>query len=105
LNNVSGEFRTNQLTAVIGCSGSGKSSLLNVLSGFAVKNVSGVIKLNDHVATRKLLRKYSSYVMQEYEFHPFITVLEAMMFAVNCKFALSHHGRDNRKEVCVLFIF
>lgn len=34
LNGVSGAFYQGQLCAVIGCSGSGKSSLLNVLSGY-----------------------------------------------------------------------
>lgn len=34
LNSVSGNFYQGQLCAIIGCSGSGKSSLLNVLSGY-----------------------------------------------------------------------
>lgn len=34
LKGVSGTFYHSQLCAIIGCSGSGKSSLLNVLSGY-----------------------------------------------------------------------
>lgn len=34
LSNVSGKFRSGRLTAILGPSGSGKSSLLNILSGF-----------------------------------------------------------------------
>jgi len=34
LNSVSGAFYQGQLCAIIGCSGSGKSSLLNALSGY-----------------------------------------------------------------------
>jgi len=34
LRNVSGTFRKKQACAIIGCSGSGKSSLLNFISGY-----------------------------------------------------------------------
>lgn len=82
---MSGEFRTNELTAIIGPSGSGKSSLLNVLTGYKTKSVHGSIKLNNVESSQKSIQLYSSYIMQEYKFHKFITVRETLMFTVNCK--------------------
>lgn len=34
LKNLNGEFRSGELTVIMGPSGSGKSSLLNILTGF-----------------------------------------------------------------------
>lgn len=44
LKSVSGEFL--QMTGIVGPSGSGKSSLLNVLSGFSQSHVAGDVKIN-----------------------------------------------------------
>jgi ABC-type multidrug transport system ATPase subunit len=81
---VSGEFRSNELTAIIGPSGSGKSSLLNVLSAYKTKGVNGSIQLNG-VECQDFVQQYSAYIMQEYKFHKFITVYETLMFSINCK--------------------
>ncbi|KAG5672394.1 hypothetical protein PVAND_002525 [Polypedilum vanderplanki] len=84
LNDISGEFRSNELTAIIGSSGSGKSSLLNILSGYQRKNVKGSIELNG-IQSSQLIQEFSSYVMQEYTFHKYITVRETLLFRINCK--------------------
>lgn len=34
LNNISGEFKSHELTAILGPSGAGKTTLLNLLAGF-----------------------------------------------------------------------
>lgn len=81
LNNIHGEFRSNELSALIGPSGSGKSSLLNVLSGFRSKNVTGCLKINQSKASRNVIRRVSSYVMQDNKLHRFLTTHETMMFA------------------------
>lgn len=38
LNDICGEFKSGRLTAVLGPSGAGKTSILNVLSGFKYNN-------------------------------------------------------------------
>lgn len=84
LNGVSGEFRSGELTGIIGPSGSGKSSLLNILSGYHTKNVDGFIQLNG-IENSRYIQQYSAYIMQESKFHQFITVYETLMFTLNCK--------------------
>jgi ABC-type multidrug transport system ATPase subunit len=87
LNEISGEFCSNELTAIIGASGSGKSSLLDILSGFrsTSRDVTGSIKINENIVATKIVRKMSSYVMQVSKLHEFLTVSETMMFAENFK--------------------
>ena len=85
LNGISGEFRGNELTAIIGFSGSGKSTLLNCLSGFYQENISGTITYNNiEISTRKI-KEVSSYFMQEQMLHIYLTVNELMNFAINMK--------------------
>lgn len=84
LRDVHGEFRGCELTAVLGQSGSGKTSLLNILSGYTTKNVSGAVRLNGRDDVREI-RDRSKFIMQNYTLHDFITVKEAMTFAANLK--------------------
>lgn len=82
LKGVNGDFNGSELTAIIGLSGSGKSSLLDCLSGFRVNNVAGSITINDNKIS---IRKYSSYIMQEHTLHNLLTVYESMMLSMNLK--------------------
>lgn len=83
LKGINGEFRGRELSAIIGPSGSGKSTMLNILSGYTPNNF--VIKVNQNVASQKTVRWKSSYIMQEYTMHKFLTVRETMTFAMNLK--------------------
>lgn len=85
LKGVSGEFRGNELTAIIGFSGSGKSTLLNCLSGFYQSNISGTITYNENVISTRKIKEVSSYFMQEQTLHIYLTVNELMNFAINVK--------------------
>ena len=85
LKSISGEFRGNELTAIIGLSGSGKSSLLDCLSGFRRNNISGIITYNDNIISTRSIKQVSSYFMQEQTLHIFLTVNELMNFATNVK--------------------
>lgn len=86
LRGVSGEFRTRQLTAVLGPTGCGKSTLLDSLSGFNRKNVSGEVFINGRTVSTNDIRRMSSYIMQDYLMHRFLTVHETLMFAATIKF-------------------
>lgn len=81
---------------MIGQSGSGKSSLLNILSGYTTKNVYGEVRLNgcDDVGE---IRGLSNYIMQNYSLHDFITVEEAMTFAANLKLCNASSKQRCRK--------
>lgn len=83
LKNVSGVFKACELTAVFGPSGSGKSSLMNILTGFfqigtkGNTNVSGVVEVNDN--------RKRAFIMQEENLHKLLTVNESMTFSINLK--------------------
>lgn len=96
LKNVNGEFPGCELSAIIGKSGSGKTSLLNILSGYTSNNVSGSIRIND-IENGQEMRKQSKYVRQNYALHHFITVREAMNFSANFKLhGMSQACKNNK---------
>jgi ABC-type multidrug transport system ATPase subunit len=72
------------MTAVLGQSGSGKTSLLDILSGYTKNISSGRVMIGDDVNDRDCAKR-SKYIMQNYSLHRFITVREAMNFAANLK--------------------
>ncbi|XP_058449766.1 ATP-binding cassette sub-family G member 1-like [Malaya genurostris] len=79
LNNVSGAFRSGRLTAIIGPSGSGKSSLLKILSGF--RKAEGIIKLNGQPLDGSRLRSEVSHTEQEVALWMNLTVTETLRYA------------------------
>lgn len=91
LKNVSGKFRSCELSAVVGQSGCGKTSLLNVLSGYSKCISSGRVVIGDGDNQRYIIKNLCKYIMQNYSLHRFITVREAMNFAANLKL----HGISN----------
>lgn len=96
LKGISGEFKGSELSVVIGPSGSSKSTLINVLSGFIHENVSGAIKINDNVIPPTVVRRVSSYVLQDNDLHEFLTVYETLMFAASFK---SKHKKSIKHKV------
>lgn len=99
LRDVSGEFRSCELSAVMGPSGSGKSTLLNILSGFTQKNVKGEIRINGADRLEASFRKQSTYIMQEENLHPALTVCEAMTFAVKLKTGNALNGHQQHDKI------
>ncbi|XP_023942466.2 dnaJ homolog subfamily C member 10 [Bicyclus anynana] len=92
LRNVSGVFKSGQLTAIMGPSGAGKTSLLNALTMFSVGDVNGVIRAGDLVCElgknnhcQKEYRKQTSYILQDDRLNPLFTVAELMQFAADLK--------------------
>jgi ABC-type multidrug transport system ATPase subunit len=84
LKNINGEFRGCELTGIVGQSGSGKTSLLSILSGYTKNDVSGSIWIDGDESIQQR-RKRLKYIMQDYTLHHFITVREAMSFSANFK--------------------
>ena len=97
LKEISGEFLSNELSAIIGVSGGGKSSLLDILSGFRYKNMTGSIKINESKISTRFVREVSSYVMQENMLHDYLTVIETMMFAEKFKRKKDHERESSEK--------
>ncbi|XP_073949751.1 ATP-binding cassette subfamily G member 4-like [Choristoneura fumiferana] len=85
LHNVSGEFRSGELTCILGPSGAGKSTLLNILAGYASNNVSGRVTVNGHARDMHVFKKLSSYIMQDDMLQPRLTLVESMRIAADLK--------------------
>jgi ATP-binding cassette, subfamily G (WHITE), member 1 len=103
LNEINGSFRGCELTGIVGPSGSGKSSVLNILSGFVNNNVSGSILINGQERNVEMFKKQSTYIMQEENLHSNLTIREAMRFAIKFKTGNSmNEEQKNEKIMAVL---
>lgn len=94
LDNVWGQVPAGETTAVLGPSGSGKSSLLNVLSGRVMSgqndkslHVDADVRVN-HVTvdpTRQRVRKSIAFVAQDDSLQTTATVREALLFSARLR--------------------
>jgi len=103
LKNVCGEFRGNELSAIVGLSGSGKSSLLDCLSGFREKNVSGTFMLNGALVPIRSIKQISSYVMQEQTLHTLLTINEIMSFSLNLRDKQNLCDKEKEEKIEKIF--
>ncbi|KAJ6646153.1 ATP-binding cassette sub-family G member 1, partial [Pseudolycoriella hygida] len=87
LNGLTGEFKSGELTAIMGPSGAGKTTLLNILAGYVETGVTGVIKVNGKHRSNnsQSFRSFAAYIHQEDALRPYLTVCEAMTIATNLK--------------------
>lgn len=76
LKGVSGRFRPGRLTAILGPSGAGKTSLLNCLTGFRTLGVKGSIRINGKERILQTFRKECCYITQEFAMLGLLTVKE-----------------------------
>lgn len=82
LKDVRGVARPGKLTAVMGASGSGKSSLLDILAHRSkVGSVTGSILINGRPVTPSQVRKVSGYVDQEDTLMETLTVYETVLYS------------------------
>lgn len=106
LKNAFGSMRATELTAVMGGSGSSKSTLLDILSGRkTLGSVTGKIsltgKLLKNIQQQLLsedgaLRSIAAYVPQQEAFFPMQTATEAVEFTANLKLGRDPAGLKSR---------
>lgn len=93
LKGVSGKVNSTDLCALVGSSGAGKSSLMNILAGrvFSGKKklVSGTLKVNGNVVNPADFRKNVAYVMQEDSLFATATTREALEFSAKLRLPAS----------------
>ncbi|XP_064623528.1 ATP-binding cassette sub-family G member 5-like [Lineus longissimus] len=101
LDNVSMRLRSGQLTAVLGTSGSGKTSLLDIIScrtpGKA--KVTGDVLLRNTRMTQTMVKEHISYVMQADRLLPNLTVKETLTYIAMLKFAAGIPGFNIELQV------
>lgn len=82
LDDISGEARDGEILAVLGASGSGKSTFIDALANRIAKgSLRGTVTLNGESLESRLLKVISAYVMQDDLLFPMLTVEETLMFA------------------------
>jgi ABC-type multidrug transport system ATPase subunit len=106
LDNVNGSLRSGRLTAIMGPTGSGKSSLLNVLAGrvLYVKNgaLTGALLTNGQPRDQGRFKRISAYVLQDDVLYGFMTVRETLLLAAH--FNLGPQATYAEKEAVVASI-
>lgn len=85
MNGVSGFANPGELTVIMGSSGAGKTSLLNIIAG-RIKNqantkISGLVSANGKPISTIDFKKYCAFVRQEDLLLPFLTVKETLLYA------------------------
>jgi putative ABC transport system ATP-binding protein len=105
LRELSATFQRGEAVAVVGRSGSGKSSLLNLLSGIDLPS-SGMISIGSQVITslgereRTLFRRRSvGFVFQFFNLIPTLTVLENLLLPLELNHAADAQGRARAHEL------
>lgn len=94
LSQLSGAALPGEVLAIMGPSGGGKTSLLNVLAG-RVKAQEGTVTLNNRKLPKKF-NKLSAYVMQDDLLFGTMTPREIITFAANLR--LHHLPSEERKQ-------
>ena len=82
LSDVTGHFPHSRLIAIMGPSGAGKTSFLNVLAGrSAYARMAGTISINHIPCSTTRLRSYAGFVPQDDILHPDLTVYENLYYS------------------------
>ncbi|XP_046632753.1 ATP-binding cassette sub-family G member 1-like [Daphnia pulicaria] len=85
LHQISGSFKSGQLTAILGPSGAGKTSLMNILAGLKKSGTQGKVYVNGAERNFKTFRKKSAYITQKDHLLRNLTVDEYMISAAHLK--------------------
>ncbi|KAL2227667.1 UNVERIFIED_CONTAM: Pleiotropic drug resistance protein 2 [Sesamum indicum] len=82
LRDVSGAFRPGVLTALMGVSGAGKTTLMDVLAGRKTGGyIEGEIKISGYVKNQETFARVSGYCEQNDIHSPHVTVYESLLYS------------------------
>ena len=100
LRHVTTHFSANNLVMVLGASGSGKTSLLDICAGRRSSGVvMGQVVLGGRVASRELLRNRVAYVLQDDAMPRLVTVGEHLAFHAVLRLGTTHSIAERRDAV------
>ena len=98
LNGLNGHVTPGQLVAVIGPSGSGKSSFLNCIAGRTTEGVTGKILFNG-VKRPINFARFTGYVVQDDLYLESLTVFETLSFAADLKLPMTMSKAQKQQRV------
>ncbi|KAK9829075.1 hypothetical protein WJX72_003763 [[Myrmecia] bisecta] len=99
LQGISGAFRPGVLTSLMGVSGAGKTTLMDVLAGRKTGgHIEGDIRINGHVKEQRTFARISGYVEQTDIHSPQATVGEAVLFSARLRM-----GREVENDTVIAF--
>ncbi|KAJ8767987.1 hypothetical protein K2173_020927 [Erythroxylum novogranatense] len=82
LNDVSGAFKPGVLTALVGVSGAGKTTLMDVLSGRKTGGyIEGSISISGYPKNQETFARISGYCEQNDIHSPYVTVYESLLYS------------------------
>ncbi|XP_006658622.2 ABC transporter G family member 43-like [Oryza brachyantha] len=100
LSDISGAFRPGVLTALVGVSGAGKTTLMDVLAGRKTTGmIEGDIKLSGYPKKQETFARISGYCEQTDIHSPNLTVYESLVFSAWLR--LSSEVDENTRKVFV----
>eukprot|EP01102_Stenamoeba_stenopodia_P013098 TRINITY_DN41_c0_g1_i1.p1 TRINITY_DN41_c0_g1~~TRINITY_DN41_c0_g1_i1.p1 ORF type:complete len:626 (-),score=152.04 TRINITY_DN41_c0_g1_i1:84-1961(-) len=100
LNNVNGYVRPGQLLAIMGPSGAGKTTMLNLLAGRAYhQKISGEVLVNGKTVPQADLKHFTGFVTQDDVMHTFLTVKETIGFSATMRLPKGMSDKDKAERV------
>ena len=101
LRDVSGAFRPGILTALVGVSGAGKTTLMDVLAGRKTGGyIEGSISISGYPKNQKTFARVSGYCEQNDIHSPYVTVYESLLYSAWLR--LSSDVDTQTRKVCYL---
>ncbi|KAK7358114.1 hypothetical protein VNO77_00035 [Canavalia gladiata] len=100
LHDISGQAIKGEIMAIMGPSGAGKSTFLDALAGRIAKgSLEGSVRIDGKPVTTSYMKMVSSYVMQDDQLFPMLTVFETFMFAAEVRLPPSISKEEKQKRV------
>jgi len=92
LHNVTAQFKYGKMTALVGDSGTGKSTLMDVIAGYTSGGkISGSILIDYAPKKDSVWKKITGYAEQNDVFNPYLSVLETLQFTATCRLSQGAH--------------
>lgn len=102
LRDVTGKLASGEMMALMGPSGAGKTTMLNVLAGRqgkALRLDGGDIRINGKQVSSKALKSFTGFVTQEDVMEPFLTVKETISFYARLRLPASMSMAEKNQRV------